>query len=990
MGTAAFIGRESELAALISALDDARGGAGGAVLVSGEAGIGKTRLVAELAEHARAIGAAVAWGRCWEAGGAPPFWPWVEVLRVVGGAELLDDVGAHGPAAERFPVFDAVCRRLVAAAGERPLLVLLDDVHAADVPSVLLLELLARAAGTAPLLAVAAYREHEAADGGAAGPLGRLRRAVRHVRLSGLDLPATAALIADATGRPAEPAQAERVWVTTGGNPLFVGEMAGLAPGAPVPAGVRQALRGRLAGLSAEAVGLLRAAAVGGRRVDAAVLSAVTGQAVDDALIAAVRAGVLVPEDAGRYRFAHILVRDGLAEDITALDRAGLHSRYADILTRPQHGPASLAEVALHRRAGLGAGDRRAALEASIAAGEHALSVLAYEPAAAEFTAALELVDDPSERLDLLLTLGTAHDRAGAAEAAREAYGRAARAAEAAGDAERAARAALGLTTRTAFQRADPAAEQVLRRALQPLSEGSLRARVLAALARVLAYGSRAAEAAEVAAGAVREARSHGDAQALAEALHAFQVSSWRPETVAARVAGAEELAVLAGEAGDLSLAADAEMWRLIAHVQRCDIAGIDRAIAGYQAVAERSHQPRHAFVAASRRAMRAYLRGRLDEGDALADTARALGLAAGEPDAEIVTHGLRLLPYRNAGRDVADLEEAFREFAARHTSVGSRCALAVLALDRGATAEAAAHLDALAADDFAAVPPDMDALLSWSLLAEVAARVGDLGRCRTLYARLAPFAGHGAQVAGAVCFAGVVDHYLGLLAQAIGRAEAAQRHFDDAERIHLAMGAQPWAERTAAARAAGARARGRVAPESHLVFRPVRAGWEVGPLEAPLHLPDAKGLRILARLLAQPGQELHVLDLDGRLAEPGTGPALDGQARAAYRRRVEELRAAVEQAREDADPARAERAEEDLAALTAHLAAAIGRHGRPRETGSGTERARVAVRKAVAKTLHRIAERDPDLGRLLAGTIRTGTYCRYEPDPRWPVRWEL
>jgi predicted ATPase len=150
-----FVGRSRELADLSIAIDAARSGAGSLVLVTGEPGIGKTRLIAELAHSAADGGLAVASGRCWEEGGAPPYWPWIQVLRALGGnldqlaaaaeprAPLPGGTGGITPEGERIRLFDAVGHFLAHAAADRPLLVTLDDMHAADEPSLLLLRFLA-------------------------------------------------------------------------------------------------------------------------------------------------------------------------------------------------------------------------------------------------------------------------------------------------------------------------------------------------------------------------------------------------------------------------------------------------------------------------------------------------------------------------------------------------------------------------------------------------------------------------------------------------------------------------------------------------------------------------------------------------------------------------------------------------------------------------------------------------------------------------------
>jgi hypothetical protein len=174
---------------------------------------------------------------------------------------------------------------------------------------------------------------------------------------------------------------------------------------------------------------------------------------------------------------------------------------------------------------------------------------------------------------------------------------------------------------------------------------------------------------------------------------------------------------------------------------------------------------------------------------------------------------------------------------------------------------------------------------------------------------------------------------------------------------------------------------------------------WVMGHGDALFELPDMKGLRYLARLLAQPGCELHVLDLaaaGGGEAAGGApdrgdaGPVLDERAKAEYRRRVRELQGEIEEAESWNDPERAATAQLELEALTRQLAAAVGLGGRDRPAASAAERARVSVRKAVATAIARIAEHDADLGLLLSTTVKTGTYCSYTPDPRLPVAWSL
>lgn len=181
---------------------------------------------------------------------------------------------------------------------------------------------------------------------------------------------------------------------------------------------------------------------------------------------------------------------------------------------------------------------------------------------------------------------------------------------------------------------------------------------------------------------------------------------------------------------------------------------------------------------------------------------------------------------------------------------------------------------------------------------------------------------------------------------------------------------------------------------------------WAISYLGSTFRLKDAKGLGYIRRLLAQPGQELHVVDLVvsgappelGRTADPDTlraggddaGTMLDHQAKAAYRQRLVDLREEAEEARQWGDAEREERAEAEIAVLARELSRAVGLDGRDRKAASASERARVNVTRAVKSAIERIAEQDARLGHHLASTVHTGTFCCYRPDPAAAPDWAL
>ena len=437
-----LVGRDDQLAALDGVLAGARGGRGRVALVAGEPGIGKTRLAEEAARRGAAAGMQVAWGRCHEGDGAPAFWPWAQVVRQLAAElapgqlaamlgpsaarlgqlmpELAEPAEPAGPrpvadlGAARFQLNQAVAGLLRRAAETRPLLVVVDDLHWADVPSLSLLAFLAGELNDARLVVVGTYRDVEALPGRPlADTLGALARepVVERIPLGGLDRAGVARLIGRTIGgRPAEPL-VQAVADRCGGNPFFITELLRLlqserqldAPDAAaaarrdIPVGVRDVLRARLARLPAQTSTVLMVAAVAGRGFDLDLVEAVTGledEAALDAAEAAVLAGLILEDDraAGRYRFAHALVRETIYEDISRARRARLHARVVDALVAvrgPEPGPA--AELAYHcwqAAPVIGAGR---ALPYLLRAGEQAVAQLAYEAAEQQFERALEL-----------------------------------------------------------------------------------------------------------------------------------------------------------------------------------------------------------------------------------------------------------------------------------------------------------------------------------------------------------------------------------------------------------------------------------------------------------------------------------------------------------------------------------------------------------------------------------------------------------------------
>ncbi|MET8047616.1 BTAD domain-containing putative transcriptional regulator [Streptosporangium sp. NPDC005286] len=427
---APFVGREAQLSALVTAATEAVTDGARIALVTGEAGLGKSTLLEHLGRRLERDGWLVAVGRCPEVDSAPPAWAWTEALRAAAAttspgefagdlAPLLTDTGPadDDATAGRFRLRQAVWKWLAAVATERPVAVVLDDLHWADAAT---LELLGGGLGMrAPILVVAAYRADE--SGHLTETLASLARATPlRLALPGLNDEAVAELVRAECEADEETIAgiAER----TGGNPFYVRESARLLNGegalvalSEVPEGVRDVLRRRLARLPEAGVSVLRLAAVAGREssVDVLVKAADTDEdGVMDALDAGVIAGLLDEPGPGLIRFVHALVRDTLIADVSRLRATRMHARIAAAL----EGTDDIAALAHHyARAG-----SPKAVGYCVQAAELAEARYAHDVAAALLTDAVTNSTGPDERVELLGRLLRAQIRAGAVAAARE------------------------------------------------------------------------------------------------------------------------------------------------------------------------------------------------------------------------------------------------------------------------------------------------------------------------------------------------------------------------------------------------------------------------------------------------------------------------------------------------------------------------------------------------------------------------------------------
>jgi hypothetical protein len=517
-------------------------------------------------------------------------------------------------------------------------------------------------------------------------------------------------------------------------------------------------------------------------------------------------------------------------------------------------------------------------------------------------------------------------------------------------------------------------------------ADGLLRVRLAVALARVWAYGGEPDRAAPFAAEAVRAATATDDPRLLADALDAQLLTRWGPDDLADRARLTALLADTVAHLPDVEARLSAHLWRLTTALELLDPIAVQRQLRALDELAEAA--PRARFFAAARQAMVALVVGDLAAARSYRDAAITAGAEAGEADTDAIAHELAGGIARQAG-DTAALAaeaEAFTAFGTAQGVPSIAAEGAVLWLAAGAPERARASLHQLAGGGFAALPRDVDWLLTVTALTEVAAGTGAAELCREAVRLLAPYAGRGVVNAGAVAFAGVVDDYLARACAAIGADAESGKWARSAAGCYQRLGARWWLGRVESAPApAGA---------AHLVPGPGGL-WTVGVTGATTPVREMRGFRYLRLLLERPGVEVSALELTAAVGgEPSVPHAglemLDRPALAAYRRRLTELDDELAEAGDDADEARRTKLVRERDMLLDEVRAATGLGGRQRISGASAERARVAVQKAITAAVRRIEDVDPALGRLLRDCVHTGSGCRYEPDPSRPVRWVL
>src|SRR5215216_6001505 len=626
-----FVGRERELERLRQAVDAALAGRGSLQLLVGEPGIGKTRAAEELATFARVSGARVYWGRCREDEGAPAYWPWVQAIRSyardahpvalawqLGGgaaevaqlipevAEKLDIEPAKGSDSEeaRFRLFDSITSLLLAAARDRPLVIVLDDLHWADEPSLLLLRFAARELGSSGLLILGTYRDVEL---GRHHPLARVLTEISGLEgsarlpLKGLSVGAVERYIEMTAGAPAPAGLARAVHEQTDGNPFFVGEVVrllasegkltagGSAAELQIPQGVREVVGRRLDRLSEETNEGLRIAAVIGRDFEEDLVWRV-GQHEPESLMKSAQEAIaerLVSDlGDGRYSFAHALVRDTLYEELSPPKRSALHERAGLAIEEICGGNVDerLGELAHHFLEAAPRGDLAKGIDYAQRAGEQDMEQLAYEDAVDVYGRALEvleLMDQPDEslRCQLLLALGGAEAKSARVADAREAFEKAADSARRLGNTDSLVGAAIGIAMMSDAGRLDEKLLTLLDETLEKIGpeRTARRAALLSAKSAEMYWvDNDISESKRLVGEAIEIAREAGAPQALAAALQRKIFIPSGPDAPRERLQLADEMLEIGREHGNREAVLRAHSYRLWQYLELGDMEAAD------------------------------------------------------------------------------------------------------------------------------------------------------------------------------------------------------------------------------------------------------------------------------------------------------------------------------------------------------------------------------------------------------------------------------
>jgi class 3 adenylate cyclase/tetratricopeptide (TPR) repeat protein/tRNA A-37 threonylcarbamoyl transferase component Bud32 len=848
-----YIGRQREQEQLRAVLARVLSGEGATAMVVGEPGIGKTRLTEEFAIFARLRGAQVLVGHCYEGGVSVPYLPFVEAFRqharTRDDGALRRDLGAGAPEvatlvsevrrrlpeipestplegeAERIRLFESVASFLRNAAAATPLVLILDDLHWADKPTLLLLQHLARSIAGERVLLVGTYRDVELER---THPLAEIVAALRHeqlyerVLLRGLSFDGVRDLLRARSGQDPPEGFVQRLLEETEGNPFFLDEVLrhlteigairredGQWTGdlsiieQNIPEGVREVIGRRLSLLDEATNQMLSIASAMPDGFSYEVLTRVSDldeDALLDTLDAALRARLIAErkdDRGGAYEFTHALIRQTLYGELSTPRRVRLHRQIGEAL-ESLHAASlepQLPALAHHFFQAVQTGGSDKAVDYSRRAGERAAELMAHEEAAAHFDRALQALDfagapEGAVRCELLLGLAQARFRSGEGDASQASFRAAAEIAQTSDLPESLARAALGFAgPHATYGPAVPERVRLIEAALEALgpNDSPLRARLLGRLAQEFIFSEEHPKGPPLAEEAVAVARRLGDPVILARTLMGLRWSIGGPDELERQRALSEEAVSLAEQAGDRE--AQLEAYNYLILDLHCDekMEAARRAIAEHDRLADELRQPFYRWWSLMYAATEAMHQGQYAEAQRLASEALGVGRQL-DPPAALQYYAAQIDTIRRETGGFEELVATIRE-STRDVSdtPGWRLVLANLEAELGDEELARQELEYLASRDFEPLPRDAIWLNMMSVVGLLCIQLRDRERGARVYELLLPYAGRTyGTLLGPVR---TMDSALALLATLLGRYDEAERYFE---------AALAWADRVA------------------------------------------------------------------------------------------------------------------------------------------------------------------------------------------------
>ena len=827
-GGSHLFGRDAALARLASHARAAAAGSGRLVWIAGEAGIGKTRLLAALDEMVTGAGGLVLHGSAWEAAGTPPFWVWTQVLREaasrLGEDELVRRSGARGQealallatsgtppprpdddGASRFPLFDGFEALLEGLSGEAAVAVLLDDVHWTDVGSLRLLQFLERGLARRRVLLAVTWRDHEV---GSETPLGALAQEIstraERMLLTGLEPGDVARLVALTGGGQVTTEQAAELYRRTLGNPLYVAEFGRLLHARgwsevvrEIPASARGIIRRRVVRLSQRCHELLAMAAVVGPVAPTELLGHLTGESplvlleILDEAVAADLARIRL----GAVEFSHPLVRETLARDVSAARAREIHLAVgAALLPTLAAEPSLAAQVGHHLIEALPLGDVVTAVDVGEQAARLAFRAQAYEEAARHYETLLAVVDPAApRRFELALGHADALLAAGDHAAGRTAYLNAADLARAAGDPARLARAALGFSAGLSgfeVRLWDQAQLDLLDEALAalPVADTDLRADLLARLSVAVSFTDRAADSRALAETALDMARRACSDLTIARALAAHCDAIAGPGHAERREEASGEVIRLARGVGDRGIELLGLRLRVVALLEQGKLTAAQADMATFGRIAERVRQPGYSWYVPLWKGFLAHIAGDLDEmGRCSAEAARIGALAESRNAATLSFVQQLWLAFERM--QAAGIRDQFAEVLADLGELAPDGG-GLLDLFPGAPSSTRSAARARIDELVNRLPEDAEYVANLCHIARGMWEAGEEGPwAEPVYRALLPHA-HRFSIDGIAAGShGSVVGLLGALAALMGESDLAARHFDEARSANAAAG---------------------------------------------------------------------------------------------------------------------------------------------------------------------------------------------------------